>query len=208
MKVISVANQKGGCGKTTVIFNLAINLSYEDSRVLLIDTDPQKSTWETIQCRKDNSIETAYVDSNVHKYISKLEGYDYVLIDTPPHNDETIRSSIICSDIVLIPIQDSPLDIRSAGRTVDIILEAKKVNAGLKPFFILNRVQLNTILSKELRKHLRRIYPTIAILKIEVSNRVVYKQAMIYGQAVTEYERLGAASNEMNLLTKEVINEF
>ncbi|MBF0518519.1 MAG: AAA family ATPase [Nitrospirae bacterium] len=205
MKIISIVNQKGGCGKTTIALNIAINIAFENKKVILFDTDPQRSATDTMSSRSDTIIDIQFVSTDVHSKVLNFSSYHYGVIDTPPHNDKTIRSAIICSDIIIIPIQDSPLDIRSASTSVDLINSARQHNHNIKAYFLLNRIQSNTILSKELDKHLRKLYKGISVLKSEVHNRVVYKQSLIYGQAVTEYEKLGPASNEINNLTKEIL---
>lgn len=209
MKVITIANQKGGCGKTTVAVNLALNLALEDLKITLIDTDPQRSAYETLNSRHEEPIcEVAVIEENVHQQVAQYEDYDFAIIDTPPHNQKIIRAAIICADLVIVPVQDSPLDIRSADQTIKIIKEAQSQNEVLRAFFLLSRIQPNTILARDLKRHLRKIYKDIPILKSELRNRVVYKQSIIYGKAITEYEKMGAASEEVEALTKEILEKF
>ncbi len=205
MKTVSIVNQKGGCGKTTVAVNLAINLAYENNSVVLLDTDPQLSATETVESGNETVISVVPVKNNVHRIIGEYADYDYVVIDSPPHDSKVARSVVICSDLVIIPVQDSPLDIRSAGKTVSLVSEAQSANPAIKVCFLASRIQKNTILARDLKKHLRKIYRGIPILKTCIDNRVCYKQSFIYGLAVTEYDKLGAASAEVNELTAEVV---
>ena len=208
MKVISIINQKGGCGKTTIAINLAISLMLQKNKVVLFDTDPQLSAYETLQNRAktEANFEVLKIEKDVHKEISKYKNYDYGIIDAPPHDNQTARSSVICADLIIIPVQASPLDIRSAKKIVELVEQGKQINPAIKPFFILSRLQPNTILAKELKEHLQKIYKTIGLLKSEICNRVAYQQSMIYGQSVIEYEEKGMATQEIKTLTDEVLN--
>ncbi len=206
MQVISLANQKGGCGKSTIVINLALNFALQKKRVILFDTDPQKSSYETLQVREDNLLKVVPVYSDIYKNLEIYEPhYDYALIDTPPHDNDIVTVSVVCSDLVIIPVQDSPLDIKSSKVTVDLIQNAKKLNPDLKCYFLLSRIQPKTVLAKELAQILRKKYET-AILNTQISNRVAYKYSLIYGKTVTEMFDSDAAATEINDLSREVIN--
>jgi len=206
MQVISLANQKGGCGKSTIVINLALNFALQKKRVILFDTDPQKSSYETLQVRGDNLLKVVPVYSDIYKNLEIYEPhYDYALIDTPPYDNDMVTVSVVCSDLVIIPVQDSPLDIKSSKVTVDLIQNAKKLNPDLKCYFLLSRIQPKTVLAKELAQILRKKYET-AILNTQISNRVAYKYSLIYGKTVTEMFSDDAAATEINNLSREVIN--
>lgn len=205
MKVISLANQKGGCGKSTIIMNLALNFALQKKKVVLFDTDPQQSSYETLQVREDKLLKVVAVYSDIYQALEKYEPYyDYALIDTPPHETEIVTVSIVCSDLVIIPVQDSPLDIRSTKVTVDLIRKAKMLNPELKSYFLLSRIQPQTILARELAEILENRYET-DLLKTQISNRVAYKYSLIYGKSVTEMFSNDTASTEMNNLSEEIL---
>ena len=88
--VIAVANQKGGCGKTTIAMNLAGVLSGEASlRVLLIDADPQASAqqWAMRAGEAGMSFEVmTHPHEDIHRKVREMasKGYDVILIDCPP----------------------------------------------------------------------------------------------------------------------------
>lgn len=205
MKVISLANQKGGCGKSTIAINLALNLALQKKRVILFDTDPQKSSYETLQVGEDKLCKVVAVYSDIYQALEKYDSYyDYAIIDTPPHDNEIVTVSVVCSDLVIIPVQDSPLDIRSTKVTVDLIRKAKTLNPDLKCYFLLSRIQPQTVLAKELAEILTNRYE-MDILTTQISNRVAYKYSLIYGKGVTEMFNNDAASTEINNLSNEII---
>ncbi|MBF0301433.1 MAG: ParA family protein [Desulfamplus sp.] len=206
MKVISFANQKGGCGKSTIVINLALNFALQKKRVILFDTDPQKSSYETLDIREDKLFKVVAVYSDIYQTLEKYEPYyDYAMIDTPPHDNEIVTVSVVCSDLVIIPVQDSPLDIRSTKVTVDLIRKAKTLNPDLKCYFLLSRIQPQTVLAKELAEILTNLYET-DILNTQISNRVSYKYSLIYGKSVTEMFNSDAAATEINDLSNEILN--
>jgi len=205
MKVISLANQKGGCGKSTIVMNLALNFALQKRRVILFDTDPQQSSYETLQVREDKLLKVVAVYSDIYQTLEKYEPYyDYALIDTPPHDTEIVTISVVCSDVVLIRVQDSHLDISSTRVTVDVIRKAKLLNPDLKSYFLLSRIQPQTILARELAEILEKRYET-ELLKTQISNRVAYKYSLIYGKSVTEMFGNDTASTEMNNLSEEIV---
>ncbi|MBF0395700.1 MAG: ParA family protein, partial [Desulfobacterales bacterium] len=159
MKIISLANQKGGCGKSTIALNLAMNFASRGKRVILLDTDPQQSCVETLERRSEKPIKVIPIFSDIHLEVQSYQDTtDYVVIDTPPHDGATMASTVICSDLVIIPVQDSPLDIRSTKITVDLVKEAQEINKTLKVYFLLSRIQPKTIRAKELAELLFTTY--------------------------------------------------
>jgi chromosome partitioning protein len=205
MKIITLANQKGGCGKSTIALNLAIHLGLKNKKALIFDTDPQGSCIETLKRRTDNLVEIIPIFSDIHREVQKYEDrVDYLIIDTPPHDGETMASAVICSDMVIIPVQDSPLDVRSTKTTVDLVKEARQVNPNIKVYFLLSRIQPKTVLARELAELLRQTYG-IDIFKTEIANRVAYKYAMIYGQGVSEFDKRDASAAEIDSLSAEIM---
>ena len=204
MKIITLANQKGGCGKSTISINLALSLAQQRHRVMLLDTDPQRNSFETIKVRDHRPIRVVATSKNIYQYLEKFENqYDYAVIDTPPHNEKVVSTSILCSDLVIIPIQNSPLDIRSTRTTVELIRKAKELNPQLMGYFLLYRIRPLTLATKELSEILKKRYE-IKILKSHVSNRDVYRESLIYGKGVSEFSHSNHAINEIISLVNEI----
>lgn len=205
MKVISLTNQKGGCGKSTIIINLALQLALQNKRVILFDTDPQKSSYDTLLLRDDQLVKVVAVCSSIYQMLEKYEPYyDFALIDTPPHDTENVTVSIVCSDLVLIPVQDSPLDIKSSKATINLIRKAKTLNPDIMEFFVLSRIQPKTTLARELAEILKSKYET-NLLDTQISNRVAYKYSLIYGKSVTEMFQNDLAATEISDLSSEIL---
>jgi chromosome partitioning protein len=120
--VITVAQQKGGTGKTTLAANLAAALA-PASRVALLDIDPQKSLtrWHAIRIARDvQAAALTFSDVSGWRLAAELarlkRSHDVVLIDSPPQIDTDARLAIRGADLVLIPVQPSPPDVWARWR--------------------------------------------------------------------------------------------
>lgn len=122
MKVIAIAGQKGGVGKTTTVMNVAACLTRGSNRVLVVDVDPQESTtWWAENAGEELPFDfTADVDPGNLSMIRNADEFDYVLIDTPGSLDNTAVLSAVLdvADFVILPLNPEPLVVPALRRTV------------------------------------------------------------------------------------------
>lgn len=114
-KIITIANSKGGVGKTTTAIFLATLLS-RHGRVLLKDADAQGSATEWLEDIAELPFD--YEIANIRS-LAKTKQYDYVIIDTPPQNSEMIYTAIDVADFVIIPAAPSALEVSRVLHTVE-----------------------------------------------------------------------------------------
>jgi chromosome partitioning protein len=159
--VISVLNQKGGAGKTTLSVHIATALARKGEKVLLIDADPQGSALDWSASRQGEPLfpVAGLPKASIHKELPALaHGYTTVLIDGPPRVYDVTRSAIMASHLVLIPVQPSPYDVWAAKEIVDLLHEASVYNGKLKTAFVINRKIVNTAIGRDVAEALRE-YP-------------------------------------------------
>ena len=204
---IGILNQKGGAGKTTIALHLAHALALKDYQVMLIDADPQGSARDWATAREGNApFSVVGLDRPIiHKEINKLStGYDYVIIDGAPRVSDITRSAILASDLVLIPIQPSPLDIWAAHSVVELIEEAQIYQPDLKATFIINRKIVNTAIGKEVVEVLKD-YP-YPVLKAALAQRIAFAESLNIGSTVLETSPHSIAASEINAVVEELLN--
>jgi len=115
--VITVAQQKGGTGKTTLAANIAAALA-SSCRVALLDIDPQKSLgrWHSLRrARLEQAAALAFSDISGWRLPAEIDrlkrGHDVLVIDSPPQLDTDARVAVRAADLVLVPIQPSLPDV-------------------------------------------------------------------------------------------------
>ena len=121
-KVITVFNQKGGCGKTTIAMQLAGSLGLRGFAALVVDMDPQgtASRWASAAAEGSDFpasvMSLAPMEGKMHREVKNhVEKYDFVFIDCPPAMNSAVpTSAMLISDLALIPIVPSPGDIWAA----------------------------------------------------------------------------------------------
>lgn len=211
-KIISISNNKGGVGKSTVAINLAGYLIKKHS-VCLIDMDPQGSVTDWHQARKNNNINNPnlYLPDNyftiedIKDNIDQLDkDYEFIIIDCPPEDAKIMRFALSVSDYAIIPVAPSPFDIRSAYVTINTIKEGlKQKMITAKPRLLISRTITGTVLNREAQKTLKVF--DVPVFKAEISQRIAIVEAGIEGHTIFEYSPRGKASQEFNKLGKEFI---
>jgi chromosome partitioning protein len=203
--VISVLNQKGGVGKTTLTVHLATALARQGEKVLLIDADPQGSALDWSAARQGAALfpVAGLPKPSLHKELPALAaGYSVVLIDGPPRVYDVARSAILASDLVLIPVQPSPYDVWAAKEIVDLLGEAAVFKPGLRSAFVINRKIVNTAIGRDVTEALAE-YP-LSVLKAAVCQRVLFAESAAQGLTVYELMPDGPAGKEIDALSAEV----
>lgn len=204
-KVITVAQQKGGAGKTTVAAHLIVALAQKGFRVAGLDTDPQGSLSAWFEMRKKywdvrcvHGIEvSAFSDWwRVRPEVDRLRAeYDIVVIDCPPHVKDDAEKAVKEADLVVVPIQPSPTDLWATTKTIDLT-NAQDANT----FLLLNRIIMQSKLSQQFIRDLPRCR-----FKTVLCNRVAYAESMGEGKTVTETHAATPAAEEVRDFVDEVV---
>jgi chromosome partitioning protein len=214
--ILAVANEKGGCGKTTTTINIAGGLQKVGYTVEVVDADLQASAthWSLNKGQRlPFNVSTA---RNVGSF-SKLRSLpvDFVLVDCPPgaaSSDEGksnafVREAVRRSDAILVPLRASMLDFRAASSFVDLLAQDKP--PAVKTAVLINDLQLGTLLSKQAHKTARDLFsiiPGALVLQSAISHRTVIAEVSGAGQTIFDYAspRHPAVQEYINL-TKELI---
>lgn len=188
-KIITLAHQKGGVGKSTLALNLAYRFSKE-VKTGLTDTDPQGSTMQL----KDIVEGIDILDYTGEKNLQE-QPYDVVFVDTPPYITDNMIPIFLVSDLVLIPTKAGVPDIMAIRATIEIVKEAQVKKPTLKAAIILNMVKSRANITEEAKEQLLKYdLPILA----EIKDRVVFNNTFLTGgiskgtdqQAIQEFEQL------------------
>ena len=205
--IIGVTNLKGGVGKSTISQNLAVCLVHRGHTVCILDTDlGQRSSmkWSAQRGEDVPSIPVLGTEpENVIKDAKEKEKhYDIVIIDGSPQLELGQVKTLTASDLVLVPISPSALDIWSMQHFL-AKYEQVKVAKGdaLQGFIILNKFSGKTKLDKEVVEALESM--GVKVMDSKLAERVAYREAPISGLGVYEMKN-EKAKEEMSLLTQEV----
>jgi len=204
-KVISVLNQKGGVGKTTLTIHIATALARKGEKVLLVDADPQGSAldWSALRPNEPLFPVAGLPKASIHKELPKLvQGYGTVLIDGPPRVYDVAQSAIMASDLVLIPVQPSPYDVWAAKEIVDLLGEASVYKGKLKSAFVINRKITNTAIGRDVAEALAE-YP-VPVFKSTVCQRVAFAESASGGLTVYDTSPNSPARKEIDALVAEL----
>lgn len=200
MKTLAILSQKGGAGKSTLAVHLAVLAQGEGKRVLLVDTDPQRSTagwWHSRQAETPELVESAVDDLPRVLAAAKADGVDLVVVDTAPHSERGTATAARLADLVLIPCRPGILDLRAVGSTSDIA-KATKARAAI----VLNACPPgrdgDASITREARTALAEY--GLPVVGPAIAQRAALAHALIDGRAVTEFEADGKAAAEIEAL--------
>lgn len=205
--IVSILNQKGGVGKTTLAVHLARYFTKQNANVVLIDTDKQGSSMDWHERSNGNLVYTVghptmTLPQDVNKY--KTMNFDWIFIDGVPQVSSKTALAIQCSDIVLIPVQPSPYDVWATSEVVDLIKTHQSLNFN-KPLasFIVTRKIVNSNLGKDVHESL--LGYELSVFKNATCQRVAYPHSANIGSTVLD---LGSDAKEAAYEIEEIAKEL
>jgi len=206
-RVTAVINQKGGAGKTTLAMNLAAGLARR-AETVVIDLDPQGSS------RQWASLGSAPFPATVKQIGGRWDArtlhqnyraYRHMVLDCPPSLDShaSLQALRAC-DVALIPVLPSPVDLWASLRLPQEIEEARRDNAGLKAYLVLNQLEPRSALSAAMHEALAEF--GVPVLEATIRRRAAYRSAALEGLSVYQMGSRGAqAAAEIEAIIDEVI---
>ena len=207
-KVITVAQQKGGAGKTTLAAHLAVAYTAMGKSVAAVDIDPQQSLSMWYQLRSErlgdagagllvNQIKGWRLKTEVEKLAGET---DVIIVDSPPHAETEARIAVRAASVVVVPVQPSPMDVWATQPTLELAAAER-----VPTLLVLNRVPPRANLTEEMVAQIKQNGAQIA--KGRIGNRVAFASALSEGRAIGEVQPSGKGAREMNALAKEILKK-
>lgn len=198
--VITVAQQKGGSGKTMLAANLAAWFAADKSTAML-DIDPQHSLARWHRIRGAHTPALTLSEASGWRLAGELDKlrrtHEWVLVDTPPVVDSDARRAIRAADLVIVPVQPSAPDLWAAEETFKLAAEEKRPVR-----VVLNRVPAAGKQRDEMLRAIKEL--GIGLLPAMLGNRAAFSQAFARGLGVTEAAPRTVAAKELQALAAAI----
>ena len=192
-KIIALANQKGGVGKTTTSMNLAASLATLEKKVLLIDADPQANASSGL------GIDIKDVETSI---------YDYILIDCSPSLGLITVNALTAADSVIIPVQCEYFALEGISKllnTIKIIKTKLNPRLAIEGFLLTmydSRLRLANQIKDEVQRHFQEL-----VFKTVINRNVKLSEAPSHGLPAILYDADSAGARNHLQLAQEIIEK-
>jgi chromosome partitioning protein len=196
MKTLVFLSQKGGSGKTTLAVHAAVAAQEDGQRVVIVDTDPQRSATAWSESREGETPAVAPVAAAALDSVMAAARHDAMtlcIIDTAPHAAPDAARVARLADLVVIPCRPTAFDLAAVGGAVDIVRAA-----GVPAVFVLSACPFRAPEIAETRRVLEGF--GLQVCAVEITDRRAFARAVATGRAVTEFDSQGKAAEEIRSL--------
>ncbi len=203
-QLITIATLKGGSGKSTLASCLAVYWQLQGRRTAIVDADPQKSIVR-MASRERQLAGTKIVEDSSDRVVSTARqlaiANQFVIIDTPGFRSPAMVACAAAADLLLVPVKPSPLD---TDRMLDTIQALAKGPAEDRRRFycLLTQTNRGSVIANHIRTELMEA--GIPLLRNEMSSRVIYAEAALWGATPNLIQGRGAAAREIAAIAAEL----
>ena len=205
--IITIANSKGGVGKSTLAVHLAAWLHEQGCRVTLADCDTQQSSSEWIR-EAVPEVKAVRLD-NPDIILNELPGLaqdaDFVVAYGPGSQTETSRALLLRADLAIVPCKASMLEVRALAKATEVLRQAQDIRGGVpEAIIVLSMIGLHYRLTKDMKD-------AAAALSLPLANnamilRQIYADAPGQGAVVWSMgSRARDAAREVDELFREIL---
>lgn len=205
VRVITIAQQKGGAGKTTLAAHLAVAWAAQGKSVALVDIDPQGSLSQWYRVREEaregaTGLTHAQLSGwRTRQGVEKLaRDHEITVIDSPPHAETDARIAVRAADLVVVPVQPSPMDLWATRPTLELAKAEKR-----PALLVLNRVPARGRLVDAVAARAAEL--GVPLAGSQLGNRLGFAAALMDGATLTETEPRSRGAEEIAALAAEIL---
>jgi chromosome partitioning protein len=198
-RVIALAQQKGGVGKSTLAIHMAVELTQRSRRVAIVDLDPQGTVTKWRTRRTADWPQVVAVDTvRLAAVMEALKDMDFIFLDLPGRRGPDVTAGLRAADMILVPARPLDIDIEASGETIASAQRMKKPYA-----FAMTAAPFSGKRAQDFIHMIQdRGYPVVPVF---VSERFAYPDAINAGLGVSEFEPNGKAAAEISVFTTAVL---
>jgi chromosome partitioning protein len=204
-RVFTVAQQKGGAGKTTLVAHLAVLWSGLGRTVAVIDIDPQGSLsrWVEVRRARPQGGDPGFTFSQISGWrlageVERLaRDHEVVLIDSPPHAATEARIAVRAATLVIVPVQPSPMDLWATQPTLELARAERR-----PALLVVNRMPSRARLASEMTEKLATL--GIGVATATLGNRIAFAETLAEGAGVSDADPGSVAASELAAVGEEI----
>ena len=193
-KVIAVANQKGGAGKSTIATNLAVMFAADGRKVLLIDADTQQNTslrWHADRAQYEENVTPIDVCGLTARNLlpstqSFRKQYDIIVIDGGARITAEAHAAVGAADFLVVPVKAVKADVDSTATFLEVVAQNMEIRSDLKAGILINEVNERTLLAKTMLDELRAFEESFGIFEQKIGSYQAFRDAISSGLGVVE----------------------
>ncbi|BCD63173.1 chromosome partitioning protein (plasmid) [Nitratiruptor sp. YY08-26] len=199
-KVIAIAHQKGGVGKSTIALNLAVEFSKRLS-LKVVDLDYQKSLSIFNEHRKEKALEPLDIlEAKDPKELMRIidETSEHILIDSGGFDSNLNRIALLGADLIITPVSNNLIEIYGLEAFKNILEELKNIKADIKAHVLLNNVNPTSSKAIEEMRHYIQKSDYFDMFQSVLRRRVLFSRSFESGQSVIEMDDKSKAAKELS----------